>query len=274
MLNIYPKNNSYRFLYWENLEKVKNGQGLHRDRVLELFKKTILVLSENGLKWKYLWFFNILGKFWFSSNDPKFSQSVIFEHITSVELVNQIKLFVSVCLFVYLYLCSTIFWEWLNIFFRNFGYGPLRHCWSGHKHKKFTIVTNPREGGILGYFCPFLCCCFFLHSSFSWERFNILSWSFVKMFLVSLCYKKSQRGTLCWESFWVISGFILLYVPVFLENHSIFSHEILYICSWYTLTGTALFFHSCYVHLRPILVYVPLFLKNRSIFSHEILYIL
>ena len=103
MLNIYPKKNSYRFLYWKNLEKVKNGQGLHRDRVLELFKKTILVLSENGLKWKYLWFFNILGKFWFSSNDPKFSQSVIFEHITSVELVSQNKPFQFACLSICIY---------------------------------------------------------------------------------------------------------------------------------------------------------------------------
>ena len=44
----------------------------------------------------------------------------------------------------------------------------------------------------------------------------------------------------CWEIFWVISGLILLYVPIFLEDRSIFSHEILYRCSWYTLTVTTL----------------------------------
>ena len=150
--------------------------------------------------------------------------------LTSVELFSQIKLSVSVCLFVCLYLCSPIFWEWLNIFFRNFGYGPLGHCWGSHK--KFTPATNPREWDILSYF---------LHSSFSWGRFNISSWYFVKMFLVSLRYKKSQRSTLCWESFWVISGLILLYIPIFLENRSTFSLEILYRCSWYTPTVTTLY---------------------------------
>ena len=152
--------------------------------------------------------------------------------LTSVELVSQTKLHVSVYLFVSLYLCSTIDWIF---FFRGFGYGPFRHCWGGHKHKKLTSVTNPREAGILGSYIPH----FFENGLTFYQEF------FVKLFLVSLRYKKSQRGTLCWESFWVICGLILLYVPISLEKRSIFFQEILYRCSWYTLTVTTLFFFFC-----------------------------
>ena len=43
--------------------------------------------------------------------------------------------------------------------------------------------------------------------------------------------------------------------PIFLENHSIFFHNILYRCSWYS----TLIFSSCHVSLGLILVYVPLY---------------
>ena len=57
-----------------------------------------------------------------------------------------------------------------------------------------------------------------------------------------------------------------MYVPIILENHSIFSHWILYRCSWML---TTLFF-LLHVPLDPILVYVLLFLENPSVFPLEI----
>ena len=113
-------------------------------------------------------------------------------------------------------------------------------------------------------------------------------WTFEALLRWSQTKNSHLSPTLGKGAFWVIFAhfcvffcffftfliFLRIYVPIFLENHSLFFHELLYRCSWYTLTVTALFFHPCYVHLGPIMVYVPLFLKNRSIFSHEILYIL
>ena len=165
--------------------------------------------------------------------------------LTSVELVSQISLSVSVCRFVCFSVCSTIFWEWLNIFFWNFAYGSLRGCWGSLKHlRNLHLSPTPDKGSILGYFCPFLWG--FLCSSLSWEWFNIFSWNFVEIFLVliwwSLNTKKSLHSSLCWGLFWVIFGLILMFVPIFLENCSIFSCEILYRCSWYS---TLKFFMSC-----------------------------
>ena len=66
------------------------------------------------------------------------------------------------------------------------------------------------------------------------------------MFLVliwwSLNTKKLQHSTLYWGLFWGLFWLILMYVPIFLENSSIFSCEILYRCSWYS---TLKFFMSC-----------------------------
>ena len=47
---------------------------------------------------------------------------------------------------------------------------------------------------------------------------------------------KKGRGILVWVNFahFCLSVF---YVTLFLENHSIFSHEILYSCSWYNIGG-------------------------------------
>ena len=100
--------------------------------------------------------------------------------LTSVELVSEIKLSASFYLFAYLYLCSTIFWEWLNIFFRNFEYGPLRHWWGSHKHKNSHLSPTLGKGAFWVIFAHF--CRVFLHSLFSWERFNILSWNLKKCF--------------------------------------------------------------------------------------------
>ena len=108
-------------------------------------------------------------------------------------------------------------------FFRGFGYGPFRHCWDGHKHKKLTSVTNPREAGILGSYIPhffengltflsrifcktvpgvttlqkitvwhsllgvilgYFWAHFTVCSNISWEAFNIFSRNFIQMFLV------------------------------------------------------------------------------------------
>ena len=161
-----------------------------------------LVLSENGLKWKYLQSFNILGKFWFSSNGPTFSQSVILKLsiLTLVGFVSQIKLSVSVFLFVCLSVYMFLHFSWMTeYFFWNLAYGPFRHCWDGHKHVKNSYLS-PTPGlfywVIFTYFCGVFCIPFFL------EKFNIFSWNLVEMFLVllwrSLHTKKSQHGTLCW----------------------------------------------------------------------------
>ena len=112
--------------------------------------------------------------------------------LTSVELVSQISLSVSVCLFVCFSVWSTNFWEWLNIFFRNFAYGSLRHCWGSYKYiKNSHLSSTSSEGGILDYFYPFLC---FLCSSRSWELFNIFSLNFVEMFLALIDGHYTQKN--------------------------------------------------------------------------------
>ena len=51
----------------------KNGQKWPKNMVFGLFKKiTSLVLSRICVKWKFLWFINILQKIWFSSYSQKF----------------------------------------------------------------------------------------------------------------------------------------------------------------------------------------------------------
>ena len=102
-------------------------------------------------------------------------------------------------------------------------------------------------------------------------------------------------------SFWDIFGLILIYVPIFLEKRSIFSHEILYRCLWYYSDGlcwgpfwcmilsflkTVQYFFIKFCtdvfsitlgHLGywgifgPILVCYLLFLENHSILFYEIL---
>ena len=66
-------------------------------------------------------------------------------------------------------------------------------------------------------------------------------------------------------------------VTLFLENHSIFSHKILYSCSWYNIDGQYIQTMPpvCWglfgVFWRPILAYVLIFLDICPIFCHEIL---
>ena len=57
--------------YWAKMNR--NGQKWPKNRVFGLFKKIIsLVLSRICVKWKFLWFINILQKIWFSSYSQKF----------------------------------------------------------------------------------------------------------------------------------------------------------------------------------------------------------
>ena len=59
--------------------------------------------------------------------------------------------------------------------------------------------------------------------------------------------KNPEHGFLCRGPFWVTFGLILMYVPIFLEKCSIFSHEILYRYSWYIFSDsqhTISFFHA------------------------------
>ena len=84
----------------------------------------------------------------------------------------------------------------------------------------------------------------------------------------------SQYAPLCWGTTWEIYGPIQGYVPVFLENHSIFSQKIF----------TSLFFIQIkflhiilkvtisifeYLFLSSIFGYAPLFLENFHMFSHK-----
>ena len=60
----------------------------------------------------------------------------------------------------------------------------------------------------------------------------------------------THKKTIAWHSLLgvilVIFGLILMYVPIKLENRSIFSHEILCKSSWYTLMVTTLNF---FIHI-------------------------
>ena len=180
--------------------------------------------------------------------------------LTSVELVSQTKLHVSVYLFVSLYLCSTIDWIF---FFRGFGYGPFRHCWGGHKHKKLTSVTNPREAGILGSYIP----------HFFENGLTFLSRIFCKTVpgvttLQKITVWHSLLGVILgyfWAHFTVCSN-------ISWEAFNIFSRNFIQMFLIYPNGYYTIFFFLCHVHLQPILVYVSLFLENRSIFAHEILY--
>ena len=172
-------------------------------------------LSENGLKWKYLQPFNIQRKFWFLSNGPTFSQSVILKlsALTLVGLVSQIKLSVSVCLFVYLSLhIFHHFSRMTEYFFWNLAYGPLRHCGGGHKHTK-----NSHVPATLGLFLPifvgFFTFLFFLRRV--WHFFMKCCRNVLVVTLMVTTHKKITA----WHSLLrVILGYfwlILMYFPLF-----------------------------------------------------------
>ena len=118
-----------RLSYWENSQKkfkIAQKQGFRT-----FWRNYVISFVWKWFKIKYLQSFNILGRFWFSSSGPTFSQSVILKLsiLTLVGLVSQIKLSVSVCLFV----CLSVymfhhFSRMTEYFFWNFAYGPTRHC--------------------------------------------------------------------------------------------------------------------------------------------------
>ena len=169
--------------------------------------------------------------------------------LTSVELVSQIKLSVSVCLFV----CLSVymFYHFLRMteyFFSESLHMDLWNIPEVVTNVKNRHLSSTSGGGILGYFCPFWGF-FYIHLFLKNGLYNTFSWDFVEMILVliwwSLQPKNPSMTLSAWVSFWVIFGLILMYVPIFLENHSIFPHEILYRCYWYTLTvPTLIFFHA------------------------------
>ena len=175
----------------------------------------------------------------------------------------------SVCLSLCKYVALFFENDWI-FFSETLHMGFLRHCWGGHKHKKIISLTylrggeeifwvifahfrlfldilswnfvemfllllwwslhtkNPRAwlslaGVILGYFWAH----FHLCSNVSWEMFNFSSWNFIQIFLVYILWQSTHYF---FFSCLVLMEPILVYVPLFRENYSIFSHEILYRC--------------------------------------------
>ena len=114
-------------------------------------------------------------------------------------LVNQIKLSLSVCLFVYLFVYMFHHFSRMTEYvFWSFTYGPLRHCWDGHKHIKNSHLLPTPGLFYWNIFAHFLWV--FLGSSLSFEKFNIFSWNFVKMFLVLLWWSLHTVKITAWNS--------------------------------------------------------------------------
>ena len=153
----------------------------------------------------------------------------------------------SVCLSFCRYVAPFFQNDWI-FFSWNFAYGPLRHCWGGHKHKKFISVTYLREGGdILGYFCPFLWG--FLCSSFSWHFLMEFCKYVFGITLLVITHKKTQSMAfsagghfgLLLGSFWCMFQYFLRNVQFFLMK---FYTDILGIYSL-TVNTLFLFFMPC-----------------------------
>ena len=128
-----------------------------------------LGLPENGLRWKHLWPFKILGKLyvWENSGSQVITQNVLNQSymsiLTSVELVNQISL--SVCRFVYLSVSLYVppFLENNWLFFVELCIWTFETFmrWS-QTWKNLTPVTHSRRGENFGLFLPI-----FVHYFFS-----------------------------------------------------------------------------------------------------------
>lgn len=139
-------------------------------------------------------------------------------------------------------------------------------------HKKSRAWFS-LPGVILGYFWAHFDVC----SNISWEMFDFFSWNFIQIFLVYILWQSTHYF---FFSCLVLMEPILVYVPLFRENHSIFSHEILYRCfEHYSLMVTTIkCFYSNHLLLcwEPFLsifgpivsVYVSLILENPLVFSH------
>ena len=137
-----------------------------------------------------------------------------------------------------------------------------------------NMSCSPLLGAIFGYFWAHVDICF----SISWEPFNIFSWNFVGITLIVTTLTKKIINKFS-DHVLLYCQAILAYVPLFLENHSAFSYENVYRCSWYYSDGQFTYFTSCPSLLGAIFRYFwayffhfPLFLENCAIFYHEIVY--
>ena len=114
-------------------------------------------------------------------------------------------------------------------FFLNFADGLLRHCWGSNKHKKNYTCCPPLRMENFELFLPSFVSFnvpLFLENN-SHERFQKCSWCYFDSHYTP---KKLLNNTLFWSWLWVIFGLNLMYVLIFLENQSMFSHENL--CRW------------------------------------------
>ena len=112
------------------------------------------------------------------------------------------------------------------VFLLTFSHGILQKCFwyysAGHYTQKIQSMVFS-TGVILGYFWAHFDVC----SNISWEMFDFFSWNFIQIFLVYILWQSTHYF---FFSCLVLMEPILVYVPLFRENHSIFSHEILYRC--------------------------------------------
>ena len=211
--------------------------------VLELFKKIMsLVLSENGLKWKYLRPFNIFGKLcnWENSGSQVKVQNPLNQSylsiLTSTGLVNQISLSVCwfFCLSVSLYVPPFLEIDWI-FYFGNFVYGHLSHYWGGHKYQKIhSYHPTQRKGAFLVIFTLF----------FFYVPLCLKNGFFVKFSLEILWrslypdghYTKISRSLhiiyfFVWGHFKLFLDSLLWFVFLyFLRTVQIFSHNLLCKC--------------------------------------------
>ena len=125
-------------------------------------------------------------------------------------------------------------------FFLKFEYGSLRDCSGGHKHKKNLTYHSPQRARafwvIFAHFCAFnFYFPLFLKNdlTFSYEILKRFSWCYSEGHYTHTQKRNSQHSPLCRVSFWGILWLISMYVFMFRENRSVFSHEILCRCYWY-----------------------------------------
>ena len=129
--------------------------------------------------------------------------------------------------FLGLFLCSSISFC-SSIFYHEIVYSStLKATWPKN------MSCSPLLGAFLGYFWVHvnMCCCI------SWKPFNIFSWNFVGITLMVTTLTKEIIKNFSDDHVLLYCQTILAFVPLFLENHSIFSDENVYRCSWYYSDG-------------------------------------
>ena len=171
--------------------------------------------------------------------------------------------------FLGLFLCSSISFC-SSIFFHEVVYSStLMATWPKN------MSCCPLLGAFLGYFWVHvnMCCCI------SWKPFTIFSWNFVGITLMVTTLTKEIIKNFSDDHVLLYCQTILAYVPLFLENHSIFSDENVYRCSWYYSDGQFTFLSIMsilagdhFFGFLGLFFYVPLFLENCTMFYHEIVY--